>query len=64
MPLYLAGCRRRDNPISINLQYFMWGADAFTEGLKEILRAKANPGVEIRPLYDPIGSQRTYRWSF
>jgi cardiolipin synthase len=49
---------------SIHLQYFIWGADAFTEGLKEILSAKAREGVEVRLLYDPIGSQahvgRTY----
>ena len=29
---------------SIHLQYFIWGADPFTEGLKEILRAKARTG--------------------
>ncbi|MDF2457838.1 MAG: cls [Nitrospira sp.] len=42
---------------SIHLQYFIWGADAFTDTLKEILSAKAKAGVEIRLLYDPIGSQ-------
>lgn len=42
---------------SIHLQYFIWGADAFTEGLKEILSAKARTGVEVRLLYDPVGSQ-------
>jgi cardiolipin synthase A/B len=42
---------------SIHLQYFIWGADAFTEGLKEILAEKARAGVEVRLLYDPIGSQ-------
>jgi cardiolipin synthase len=42
---------------SIHLQYFIWGADPFTEGLKEILTAKARAGVEVRLLYDPIGSQ-------
>jgi cardiolipin synthase len=42
---------------SIHLQYFIWGADTFTEGLKEILSAKARMGVEVRLLYDPIGSQ-------
>ncbi|MGH6898042.1 MAG: cardiolipin synthase [Geminicoccaceae bacterium] len=41
---------------SIHLQYFIWGADPFTEGLKEILSAKARQGVEVRLLYDPIGS--------
>lgn len=42
---------------SIHLQYFIWGADSFTEGLKAILTAKAKAGVEVRLLYDPIGSQ-------
>lgn len=42
---------------SIHLQYFIWGADPFTEGLKKILSAKAKTGVEVRLLYDPIGSQ-------
>jgi cardiolipin synthase len=42
---------------SIHLQYFIWGADPFTEGLKKILSAKAKEGVEVRLLYDPIGSQ-------
>jgi cardiolipin synthase len=49
---------------SIHLQYFIWRADEFTEGLKELLRAKVEEGVEVRLLYDPVGSQapmhRTY----
>jgi cardiolipin synthase len=42
---------------SIHLQYFIWGADDFTEGLKEIMIAKAKAGVEVRLLYDPLGSR-------
>ncbi|HEU4342264.1 MAG TPA: cardiolipin synthase [Candidatus Binatia bacterium] len=42
---------------SIHLQYFIWSADPFTERLKEILSEKARAGVEVRLLYDPIGSQ-------
>ena len=42
---------------SIHLQYFVWAADTFTEGLKEVLSAKARAGIEVRLLYDPIGSQ-------
>jgi cardiolipin synthase A/B len=42
---------------SIHLQYFIWGADPFTEKLREVLAAKAREGVEVRLLYDPIGSQ-------
>ena len=41
---------------SIHLQYFIWGADGFTERLKKILTAKAMEGVEVRLLYDPLGS--------
>jgi cardiolipin synthase len=41
---------------SIHLQYFIWGADRFTEALKEILSAKAKAGIEVRLLYDPLGS--------
>jgi cardiolipin synthase A/B len=41
---------------SIHLQYFIWGADTFTESLKEILTAKTMAGIEVRLLYDPIGS--------
>jgi cardiolipin synthase len=42
---------------SIHLQYFIWGVDSFTDGLKEILIERAKSGVEVRLLYDPIGSQ-------
>jgi cardiolipin synthase A/B len=42
---------------SIHLQYFIWGADEFTERIKEILVAKARAGVEVRLLYDPVGSR-------
>lgn len=41
---------------SIHLQYYIWRGDTFTEHLKEILIAKARAGVEVRLLYDPIGS--------
>jgi cardiolipin synthase len=42
---------------SIHLQYFIWGADSFTEDLKQALINKVRAGVEVRLLYDPIGSQ-------
>jgi cardiolipin synthase A/B len=41
---------------SIHLQYFIWGADEFTEGLKNLLIEKARAGIEVRLLYDPLGS--------
>jgi cardiolipin synthase len=42
---------------SIHLQYFIWGADEFTERLKDILTTKAKAGIEVRLLYDPLGSR-------
>jgi cardiolipin synthase len=42
---------------SIHLQYFIWAVDTFTDGLKQILMDKARAGVEVRLLYDSIGSQ-------
>ena len=42
---------------SIHLQYFIWGVDPFTAELKQILTEKARAGVEVRLLFDPIGSQ-------
>lgn len=42
---------------SINLQYFIWAVDPFTDDLRQILIEKARAGVEVRLLYDPMGSQ-------
>jgi cardiolipin synthase A/B len=42
---------------SIHLQYFIWGADEFTEELKSLLVNKTRAGVEVRLLYDPLGSR-------
>lgn len=42
---------------SIHLQYFIWARDDFTDGLRELLSDKAKAGVEVRLLYDPMGSQ-------
>ena len=41
---------------SISLQYYIWESDAFTEEIKEILCAKARAGVQVRGLYDWLGS--------
>lgn len=41
---------------SIHLQYFSWRSDAFGEALRGLLAAKAAEGVEVRVLYDPVGS--------
>lgn len=40
----------------IHLQYFSWSSDAVGEELKSILLAKVAEGVEVRILYDPVGS--------
>ncbi|HET9717355.1 MAG TPA: cardiolipin synthase [Pseudolabrys sp.] len=42
---------------SIHLQYFIWGADEFTEQLKDILIERARAGIKVRLLYDPLGSR-------
>jgi cardiolipin synthase len=42
---------------SIHLQYFIWAVDPFTDELRQILVDKVKSGVEVRLLYDPIGSQ-------
>src|SRR5687768_12128053 len=42
---------------SIHMQYFIWGHDAFTDELNEVVSDKAKAGVKVRLLYDPIGSR-------
>lgn len=49
---------------SIHLQYFSWGSDSLGEELKAILTAKAAEGVEVRVLYDPVGSFWMLRWRY
>jgi cardiolipin synthase len=41
---------------SIHLEYYEWGSDAFMQEIKQILLDKARAGVEVRLLYDPVGS--------
>lgn len=51
---------------SIHLQFFIWASDAVGQELKPILLAKAAEGVQVRILYDPVGSffrmNPRYRW--
>jgi cardiolipin synthase A/B len=49
---------------SIHLQYFIWAVDSFTDRLKELLIEKVSRGVEVRLLYDPIGSQAHVGWRY
>ena len=41
---------------SIHLLYYEWASDSFTEGVGRILADKVQQGVEVRILYDPVGS--------
>ncbi len=41
---------------SIHHQYFIWRFDDGTRPMSELLLAKARAGVEVRLLYDPLGS--------
>lgn len=47
---------------SVHLQYYIWRDDALTEELRHILAAKVAEGVEVRLLYDPIGSTSPIHW--
>lgn len=49
---------------SIHLEYYVWAADAFTEKLKCILIDKVKAGVEVRVLFDPIGSFGDLSWKY
>lgn len=52
---------------SVHLLYYEWASDAFTEGVGRLLGEKVRQGVEVRLLYDPLGSltmlsHRHVRW--
>ncbi len=49
---------------SIHLQYYIWRVDDFTKELSAILVEKVKEGVEVRLLYDPIGSSSLFRWKY
>lgn len=44
---------------SIHLQYYIWRSDEVGMALADLLAEKVRQGVEVRLLYDPIGSQRS-----
>ena len=48
----------------IHLEYYIWAADEFTEQIKSLLIDKARAGVEVRLLYDPIGSFSALNWRY
>lgn len=41
---------------SIHMVYYEWASDAFTEQVGELLSEKVTAGVQVRILYDPVGS--------
>ena len=45
---------------SIHMEYFIWQVDEFTEKVKDLLIRKAQAGVEVRILYDAVGSFPTF----
>lgn len=49
---------------SIHLEYYIWAADEFTEQLKPLLAQKIREGVEVRLLFDPIGSFSALNWKY
>jgi cardiolipin synthase len=46
----------RDASQSIHLLYYEWASDAFTEDVGRLLAEKVRQGVDVRILYDPVGS--------
>ena len=46
----------REASQSIHMVYYEWASDAFTETVAEILRDRVQNGVDVRILYDPVGS--------
>jgi cardiolipin synthase len=41
---------------SIHMEYYEWASDPFTEEVKQLLATKVREGLEVRILYDPVGS--------
>lgn len=41
---------------SIHMAYYEWASDAFTDEVARLLAEKVRQGVEVRILYDPVGS--------
>ncbi|MCL4295635.1 MAG: cardiolipin synthase [Anaerolineae bacterium] len=41
---------------SIHLEYYEWGSDSMMDGINELLLQKVKEGVQVRVMYDPVGS--------
>ena len=49
---------------SIHMEYFEWASDEIMQGFKQVLLAKAKEGVEVRVIYDPLGSFWLLSWRY
>lgn len=49
---------------SIHLLYYEWASDPFTEDIGDLLAQKVKEGVQVRILYDPVGSFFMLRWRY
>lgn len=49
---------------SIHMEYFEWASDNVMQEFKQVLIAKAQEGVEVRVLYDPLGSFSMLSWRY
>lgn len=41
---------------SVHLCFYEWASDSFTESVMQLLHRKVEQGVQVRILYDPVGS--------
>jgi cardiolipin synthase len=49
---------------SVHLHYYIWNGDTFGTRLLTILAQKVREGVEVRILYDPVGSFSGLGWQY
>ncbi|MCB0060781.1 MAG: cardiolipin synthase [Caldilineaceae bacterium] len=49
---------------SIHMEYFEWASDTVMQEFKTVLIAKAQAGVQVRVLYDPLGSFSMLSWRY
>ena len=49
---------------SIHLLFYEWAADAFTETVRQVLAERVASGVDVRILYDPVGSLTMLSWGY
>ncbi len=49
---------------SIHLLFYEWAEDAFTETVRQVLAERVAAGVDVRILYDPVGSLTMLSWRY